>query len=121
MKKTVSICFFAAFLILYTFGLSLLWNSREEKKETEPSELVEAESESSLEATESMQIHHAFRYYIYEKEGRLAVYESDQKTLFLETNIRLEDLDLTMQERVCQGIGFDSEGDLYDFLESYSS
>ena len=121
MKKTVSICFFAAFLFLYTFGLSLLWNSREEKNAVESSQHSETEAENDYKSTESMQIKHAFRYYIYEKDGCLSVYESDEKTLFFETNIKMEDLDVTMQQRVYQGIGFDSEGELYDFLESYSS
>lgn len=119
MKKTISICFFAVFLLLYTFGLYLLWNPNEEEKTKVQQIAVETETEQ--EAAESMNIQKAYVYRILEKDGRLVVYGAGSKEVLFETNIKASSLDEAMQERLREGIGFLTESELYDFLESYSS
>lgn len=119
MKKTICICFFAAFFLLYVFGLYLLWKPQEENN-VEPEPIVaEAETEYSVE--ESMSIQTTYAYWIMEKDGRVIVCSADGKEILFETNIELKHLEKELQERIRGGIGFSDEGELYDFLESYSS
>lgn len=118
MRRTISICFFAFFLLLYTFGLFLLWKPEEQEK----TEKLMAETENTeYQTAESMSVQMNYRYWIYEENGYLIVYESDGSTVFLETTIQMINLEQDLQERVRAGIGFLNESELYDFLESYSS
>ena len=49
------------------------------------------------------------------------VYCSDGETVYFETGIAVRSLSDSMQQKAEEGIGFFTEADLYDFLESYSS
>lgn len=125
MKKAISICFFAVFLLLGTLGLYFLWKPQKpeilaDEPMTEETELLQ-EAETEGRTTESMSIQKAYVYQICEKDGRLVVCGMEKDEVLFETNIQFSNLDETMQERVRSGIHFMNERELYDFLESYSS
>lgn len=63
----------------------------------------------------------ATHYYIKENNGYVIVYEADQKTVYEYTTIRMDELPEKMQESVREGIKVDSIGQIYGFLENYSS
>ena len=48
-------------------------------------------------------------------------YEADEKTVYEYTNILVDELPEKMQESVRKGIKVDSLGQIYGFLENYSS
>lgn len=142
MKKTVGICLLASFFVLYTFGLYLLWKPKEEPlqkakrmpyeseiayEEGAPTEdlLMESTLKESMlkESTlkESMNIQQPYVFLVSEQDGVLVVYEADGETVLFETNVRVQNLDAELQEKVKEGLPFVNEHDLYDFLESYSS
>lgn len=138
MKKTVGICLLASFFVLYTFGLYLLWKPKEEplqKAKRMPyefdmqsaSEIAYEEGASTedllMENTlkESMNIQQPYAFLVIEQDGVLVVYEADGETVLFETNVRVQNLDVELQEKVKEGLPFVNEQDLYDFLESYSS
>ena len=60
-------------------------------------------------------------YYICEKDGYVIVYEGDQKTIYEQTSIRVEDLPDKIKQSVKKGIKVSSLGQIYGFLENYSS
>jgi hypothetical protein len=62
-----------------------------------------------------------YKYKIVEEEGRLTVYETTYETIFIETAIETNLLPENTQKDLEDGIYFESDKDMYDFLESYSS
>lgn len=127
MKRTIGICLFVALFIVAGISIKILEQRdvRENERMEEPLESVayaeETEAVEEPELMESMAIPENYSYVIFEKDGVLMVYEKDGKTEYFETNIRVQDLEDNMQENLEKGIYFETEKDLYDFLESYSS
>lgn len=124
MKKGISICFFAAIIVLLL--LFLVYQNRGGETPDMSGEQTEkvAEAENTTEAellTESMQIMENEKYYLKESDGYLTVYDSKTNEIYCETNIRFEFLSAEMQEKLKTGVTFQTEAELYDFLESYSS
>lgn len=62
-----------------------------------------------------------YAYYLVEVDGYVAVYESDQKTLFETTSIRMDSLPEKLREEIQRKKGLADEHELYSFLENYSS
>ena len=123
MKKTIGICFFVIFLLLSAAGMVFLYRS-DAGDAPEPEKValeMESETEEPVELTESMSVQDPYQYMIREYNGVLVVYQSDGQTILFETDIWLDELDENLQEKVLEGIGFATEKELYDFLESYSS
>ena len=127
MKKALSICIFCVILIV---GFWTVWNilsPKEESKELESDKRVENNSKgfkqsenipSSVETNKEVTY---YKYLIYQDGERLTVYESDSVTVFMETDILVDELPENMREQLKLGVGISTEEELYDFLESYSS
>lgn len=60
-------------------------------------------------------------YYIMEVEGEVRVYEEDRETLYFRSELILDDLPDNVKQEVIDGKYMDSETQVYNFLESYSS
>lgn len=60
-------------------------------------------------------------YYIKDADGYVTVYEADQKTVYEYTSIRVSDLPDKVQEQLKSGMKVLSPGQVYGFLENYSS
>lgn len=127
MKKTIGICLCVAVLTGAGIFIEISEQRAAQKNETEEQSLesVEYVEETEMvpppELAESMAVPENYAYVIYEKDGVLMVYEKDGKTEYFETNIRVRDLEEKMLENLQKGIYFETEEELYDFLESYSS
>ena len=117
MKRKISICIIV--LIAVIVLIILFTNEKKETipKETETLEVTE-ETETVLPANTD-NIHYA--YLVKASEQKLVVYCSDGETVYFETGIAVRSLSESMQQKAEEGIGFFTEADLYDFLESYSS
>lgn len=117
MKRKISICIIVLIAVIV---LIILFTN--EKKETIPKEIemleVTEETETVLPANTD-NIHYA--YLVKASEQKLVVYCSDGETVYFETGIAVRSLSESMQQKAEEGIGFFTEADLYDFLESYSS
>ena len=127
MKKTLSICIFCVILFM---GFWIVWNilsPKEESIELESEKRVEnsskgfKQSENIPSSAETNKEVTYYKYMIYQDGERLTVYESDSITVFMETDILVEELPEDMREQLKLGIGICTEEELYDFLESYSS
>ena len=117
MKRKISICIIV--LIAAIVLIILFINDKKETmpKETETLEVTE-ETEAVLPANTD-NIHYA--YLVKATEQKLVVYCSDGETVYFETGISVKSLSESLQQKAEDGIGFFTEADLYDFLESYSS
>ena len=117
MKRKISICIIV--LIAVIVLIILFTNEKKETipKETETLEVTE-ETETVLPANTDNS-HYA--YLVKAREQKLVVYCSDGETVYFETGIAVRSLSESMQQKAEEGIGFFTEADLYDFLESYSS
>lgn len=60
-------------------------------------------------------------YYLMVADHFVVVYEQDGKTLYMTTEILLENLEESLQNEIMKGKYMEDEQSLYNFLESYSS
>ncbi len=73
------------------------------------------------EVKESLKVVEPEGFVLLEEDGFVAVYEADRKTRYSTTGILLEELPEELQQEIQQGKVIESEEQLYNFLESYSS
>lgn len=60
-------------------------------------------------------------YYLAIQQNKVVVYRADGQTIYMETDISAEDLPSDVLQELIQKRVVNTEEDLYDFLESYSS
>lgn len=118
MKRQVSVSIFLAVLLI-----ALAWLYIKFSNETRPKEnMITTENDVSKE--NSMPISQEYiscKYYLKEQYGKLVVFEGKNHEIFMETSIEVEFLPDDLKEKLEVGIFFQTEAELYDFLESYSS
>ena len=118
MKRQVSVSIFLAIIVI-----ALTWLYIRFSNETRPEENV-ITTENNISKEESITISQEYitcPYYIKEEDGKLIVFETKTKHIFMETSIEIYMLPEELIDKLDTGIFFETEGDLYDFLESYSS
>ena len=54
-------------------------------------------------------------------EGYVTVFKSDKKTVYEYTTIRVDELPKELQQKLVEGLKLTSLGQVYGFLENYSS
>lgn len=118
MKRQVSVSIFLAVLVI-----ALAWLYIKFSNETRvENERITTENDISKEqAVTISQDYVAYPFYIKSEYGRLVVFETKNGNVYMETGIETYYLPSEIQEKVKTGIFFQTEGELYDFLESYSS
>ena len=118
MKRQISVSIFLAVLVL-----ALSWLYIKLSNETQPEkEIITTENNVLNEQSITIsQEYILYPYYIKNMDERLVVYRSENDSIFMETSIEIyllpEDVLLDLED----GIFFENEEKLYDFLESYSS
>ena len=119
MKRQISISIFLAILVII---LALLYvKFFNDTKQNENGVLTEENQNQKEEALTISQTYVYYPYYLKEEYGRLVVYEAKTQTIYAQTGIETEYLPVEIQEDLKSGIFFESEEELYNFLESYSS
>ena len=73
------------------------------------------------EVKESLKVVEPEGFVLLEEDGFVAVYEADRKTRYSTTGILLDELPEELGQEIQQGKVIESEEQLYNFLESYSS
>ena len=109
MNKKYSIGFLVGFIILvalFVYAYRISHNRAMEKHQTQPDNTV-AETELC--------------YYIKSLDGYVTVFKWDNQTVYEYTSIVVEDLPKSIQENLINGIKLTSLGQVYAFLENYSS
>lgn len=125
MKKQISVCIFLS-IILIVLSLTFIRfnNEKKEKQEADNTQLMEITQKAQMQMEEPTESETELPYLfcIQEKDNRLVVYEEKTGSVYMETGIMASDLPQELYETLKKdGIFFETEADLYDFLESYSS
>ena len=117
MKRQISISILLAILVI-----ALTWLYIRFYNDTQLHDNGVLTKENTQEnSREISQEYVAFAYYIKDDHGRLVVYEAETQQIYAQTGIETDTLPLEIQSNLSTGIFFQSEEDLYNFLESYSS
>ncbi|MCM1282222.1 MAG: hypothetical protein NC180_11900 [Muribaculaceae bacterium] len=126
MKRKISICIL--FFIVIAVSAVLFTSTKKpaqeqaqkpavpETEETQSAEELVVVSADTVSAREPV-----YAYVLREREGWVVVYLPDSEQIYMETGIRAESLPGQLKEQLPEGLGFASEAELFDFLESYSS
>ncbi len=121
MKRKYSICIFVAVLLVVS-GLLLWFGTTDRGGDEEQTKTQEEWQESTEEnAIYSGKTQESYAYIIFDVDGHLLVYYSDNTTVFFDTGILSHSLSEEMRKQLTYGIRFADEDELYEFLENYSS
>ena len=127
MKYKLGICIFCVILLGVGLTIGSFSGSKREERDNPTEQIVEQQVQEikrekmispSVETNKELTY---FKYMIYQDGERLTVYESDSTTIYMQTDIMVEQLPEDVREQLDLGIGIQTEEELYDFLESYSS
>jgi len=119
MKRQISISIILAILVI-----ALTWLYIKFSNDTQLNDKGVLTKENQTETENSLaisQTYVSYIYYIKDDDGRLVVYEAKTQNVYAQTGIETDTLPLEIQLHLDTGIFFESEEDLYNFLESYSS
>lgn len=117
MKRQISISILLAILVIALTWLYIRF-SNDTQLHDNGVLTNENEQENALEISQD---YVAFQYYIKDDNGRLVVYETKTQMVFAQTGIETDTLPAELQTELSTGLFFQTEEDLYNFLESYSS
>ena len=119
MKRQISISiFFAIFLILLVWLYIKFYNENKVNENELSTEVKIVKEEDAITISED---YHLYEFYVKDENGKVVVYQTKNQEFYMETGISTYILPLVIRERIMSGIFFETEAELYDFLESYSS
>lgn len=122
MKRQILICVFVSLvLILLVVAFVKMRNEDKQPKKEGKTGQITTEMETEDNVIEISKEFTNYKYFVVEEDGRLTVYETATKEIFMETDIQIRTLTEQLQKNLRNGIYFETEEDLFDFLESYSS
>lgn len=122
MKQKYSICIFISLILIFVVIILFTTADKTKNNTTEQSKMQETESqESNEEAVYSSKTEESYQYIIFDVDGHLLVYYADNSTVFFDTGIQTKNLSEDMKSALEKGIRFQTEEELYEFLENYSS
>ena len=120
MKRRISIC-----IIVFTVLISaaIFWANTDSDTPQESQIGQSVPDTRDTEQTTAVNTGHTipYPYLLKDLDGNVVLYCDNSSQNFMETGIRSADLPMDPQQRLKNGIGFESQEELFDFLESYSS
>ena len=120
MKRRISIC-----IIVFTVLISaaIFWANTDSDTPQESQIGQSVPDTRDTEQTTAVNTGHTIPYtdLLKDLDGNVVLYCDNSSQNFMETGIRSADLPMDLQQRLTNGIGFESQEELFDFLESYSS
>lgn len=117
MSRKNSICFsIIGILLLISLLVTFMYDDKKETRQVNETQMDEFKK--TKESNYEIQ---PYKYCVIEEDSYLVVYMSNMKDVFLKTSIPANTLSAHLQEELKSGIRFETEADLYSFLESYSS
>lgn len=120
MNRKVSICIFVLILIILIIViLEMAGKDRGTPLPETQTQATQIETEPAVIANSNPIVN--YQYIARIVDERIVIFESDGKTVYLETDIRANTLSAHIREQAQSGIGFLNEAGMFDFLESYSS
>ena len=123
MRSRYMIGFVAAFVLFVLFlsaGYQITYDRVMDRQALKQEEISDAQS-IAAEGDAVNDTEEGEGYYLCELQGFVVVYLEDRKTIYEFTEIPLTDLPEEVQQEVAEGKYMKDHGDLYAFLENYSS
>ena len=123
MRSRYMIGFVAAFVLFVLFlsaGYQITYDRVMDRQALKQEEISDAQS-IAAEGDAVNDTEDGEGYYLCELQGFVVVYLEDRKTIYEFTEIPLTDLPEEVQQEVAEGKYMKDRGDLYAFLENYSS
>lgn len=117
MKRQISISILLAILVIALTWLYIRFSNDTQLHNNG----VLTEENKQENALEISQEYMDYEFYIKDDHGRLVVYETKTQTLYAQTGIETDTLPMEIQSELNTGLFFQTEEELYNFLESYSS
>ena len=121
MKKhqiSISILLSIFVLVLAIIFIRFYNDSQQEENYNSTEEIIQNTKSDSIVANQE---YISYMYYIKDDCGRLTVYLAKTEEIYMQTGIETRMLSKELQEKIIEGIFFETDAQLYDFLESYSS
>ncbi len=116
MKRQIGISVFLSLLLVTLSLIYIKINNETKPKENEIA--TETESEKTIEISQEYTV---YMFYAKEEYGKLVIYHVNNQEIYMETGIEIATLPEEIRQNLDTGIYFETEKELYDFLESYSS
>lgn len=124
MKNTKSICILLGIIATAVITAAVVLVPPQTQEQEQPKAAVILTEEETL-PEEPVRQTNAFdgnvKYVIMKDGDYLTVYQKDYQTVYAYTDILYRALSDELKEKVSQGLTFEDEKALYDFLENYSS
>ena len=118
MKRKIVICI----IVIIAFFILVQAATKESPSRNYPVEPKPAESSQQEEPSiEISEYEENYQFMLLDDDGKVTVYYSDNLTVYLDTGISTASLPAELQEQLFFGIRFETEMELYEFLENYSS
>lgn len=119
MKRQISISIFFAITLICLVLLYIKFYN--ENKLPDPKGSTEMNIEEKEDSIAISQEYKSSLFYIKDEQGKVVVYTTNNQEFYMETGISTYTLPDSIQSKLVSGIFFETEAELYDFLESYSS
>lgn len=123
MKQRYSICIFIAMVVIVAISAVFVQKNEKEEQlqqEAQNKDLIVSEGDSE-QVISSSKFEENYKYIIFEVDGHLQVFYSDNQTMFFDTGILSNSLPDKLSNELDKGIRFQNDEELYEFLENYSS
>lgn len=114
-------CSISIFLILSLLSAGYYYSSLVEKPQKSREQILTEMKETEVQASGRQKENDYGLFYLKEKNGCVVVYESDKKTVYEPTTIKVSLLPEKIQKKVKKGMYIKTLAELYGFLENYSS
>lgn len=125
MKNTKSICILLGIIATAVITAAVVLVPPQTQEQEQPKAAVILTEEEGTLPEEPVRQTNAFdgnvKYVIMKDGDYLTVYQKDYQTVYAYTDILYRALSDELKEKVSQGLTFEDEKALYDFLENYSS
>ena len=118
MKRQISVSIFLAILVLALAWLYIKFSNETSPNEKELSTENDVSNEPAITISQELE---KKAFYLLVEDGKIVVYQGDTEKKYMETSITFDTLPEELKDRINKGISFQTEAELYDFLESYSS
>ncbi len=119
MKKMIGVC-----LLFVLIAAGALWIDhqigRDQNEITQDSEKVE-ETEVNTASAERVMVSETAKYQAADSEGKVVILWTGSGNVFCETAISYKKLPDEIKKKMADGLYFQNEMELYEFLENYSS
>lgn len=118
MKRQICISILLAIIVIILAWILIKFTNARKLEIIEPDT---QQTDAAIDSVPISQDYSSYKYYLKVEDGHIAVYDVKTDCFYMETGIETYQLPGEMLQRLENGIFFQTEAELFDFLEGYSS